>query len=66
MPRRSRLQGATVATDKLFYLFLLFYWIFQDRPDRILQLLDDLPATAGGYSFSAPVLKEREYRVATA
>jgi predicted transposase YdaD len=57
MPRRSRLQGATVATDKLFY------WIFQDRPDRILQLLDDLPATAGGYSFSAPVLKEREYRL---
>jgi len=46
-----------VATDKLFY------WIFQDRPDRILQLLDDLPATAGGYSFSAPVLKEREYRL---
>jgi hypothetical protein len=59
MPRRSRLQGATVATDKLFY------WIFQDRPDRILQFLDDLPATAGGYSFSAPVLKEREYRVTT-
>ncbi len=54
-----------MATDKLFYLFLLFYWIFQDQPDRILQLLDDLPAAAAGYSFSAPVLKEREYRVTT-
>ena len=48
---------AVVASDKLFF------WLFQSRPDRILQLLDDLPADAGGYRFSAPVLKEREYRL---
>jgi predicted transposase YdaD len=46
-----------VASDKLFY------WLFQNQPDRILPLLPDLPADAGGYSFSAPVLKEREYRL---
>jgi hypothetical protein len=41
----------------------LFYWLFQNRPDRILSLLDALPADAGGYRFSAPALKEREYRL---
>ncbi|MFO7629227.1 MAG: DUF2887 domain-containing protein [Prochlorococcaceae cyanobacterium] len=41
----------------------LFYWLFQSRPDRILSLLDALPADAGGYRFSAPALKEREYRL---
>ena len=46
-----------VASDKLFY------WLFQHQPDRILPLLPDLPADARGYSFSAPVLKEREYRL---
>ena len=46
-----------VASDKLFY------WLFQNQPDRILPLLPDLPADAGGYRFSAPVLKEREYRL---
>jgi len=46
-----------VASDKLFY------WIFQHQPDRILPLLPDLPADARGYRFSAPVLKEREYRL---
>ena len=46
-----------VTSDKLFY------WLFQDRPDRIIQLLSDLPADAGGYRFSAPVLKERECRL---
>jgi len=45
------------ASDKLFY------WLFQHQPDRILPLLPDLPADAGGYRFSAPVLKEREYRL---
>ena len=44
------------ASDKLFY------WVFQLAPDRILQLQRDLPADAS-YSFSAPVLKEREYRL---
>ncbi len=46
-----------VASDKLFF------WLFQNQPDRILQLQSDLPADAGGYRFSAPVLKEREYRL---
>ncbi len=46
-----------VASDKLFY------WLFQHQPDRILPLLPDLPADARGYSFSAPALKEREYRL---
>ncbi|MCP9886742.1 DUF2887 domain-containing protein [Cyanobium sp. ATX 6A2] len=41
----------------------LFFWLFQNRPDRILTLLDGLPADACGYSFSAPVLKQREYRL---
>jgi hypothetical protein len=44
------------ASDKLFY------WVFQLAPDRILQLQRDLPADAT-YSFNAPVLKEREYRL---
>ena len=46
-----------MASDKLFY------FLFQSNPDLILRWLDDLPADAGGYSFSAPVLKEREYRL---
>jgi predicted transposase YdaD len=46
-----------LASDKLFYL------IFHSAPDLILRWLQDLPADAGGYSFSAPVLKEREYRL---
>ena len=41
----------------------LFYWLFQSRPDRILNLLDAQLADAGGYRFSAPALKEREYRL---
>ena len=44
------------ASDKLFF------WVFQNAPDRILQLQDDLPADAA-YTFTAPVLKEREYRL---
>jgi len=46
-----------VASDKLFY------WLFQNQPDRILPLLPDLPPDASGYTFSAPGLKEREYRL---
>ena len=46
-----------MASDKLFYL------IFQGAPDLILRWLQDLPADAAGYRFSAPVLKEREYRL---
>ena len=40
------------ASDKLFY------WLFQQHPDRILELLPELAAR-----FSAPVLKERERRL---
>jgi predicted transposase YdaD len=46
-----------LASDKLFY------FLFQSQPDLILRWLRDLPQDAGGYSFSAPVLKEREYRL---
>ena len=44
------------ASDKLFF------WLFQNQPDRILQLLPDLPAEAGGYRFVAPVFKALEHR----
>jgi predicted transposase YdaD len=46
-----------LASDKLFF------FLFQSNPDLILRWLEDLPADAAGYSFSAPVLKEREYRL---
>ena len=46
-----------MASDKLFF------FLFQSNPDLILRWLQDLPADAGGYSFSSPVLKEREYRL---
>ena len=46
-----------MATDKLFFS------IFQSRPDLILSWLDDRPADAAGYRFTAPVLKAREYRL---
>ena len=45
------------ASDKLFY------WLFQNHPDRILELQRDLPAEACGWRFSAPVVKERERRL---
>lgn len=41
----------------------LFFSLFQSSPDLILRWLRDLPADAGGYRFSAPVLKQREYRL---
>ena len=46
-----------MASDKLFF------FLFQSNPDLILRWLEDLPADAAGYSFLAPVLKEREYRL---
>ena len=55
LPRLPSLQP--LASDKLFY------FLFHSNPDLILRWLEDLPADAGGYSFSAPVLKEREYRL---
>jgi predicted transposase YdaD len=41
----------------------LFFWLFQNHPDRIISLCGGLPLDAAGYSFVAPVLKEREYRL---
>ena len=52
----------------------LVYWVFQSHPGWILELQPDLAAeaagdaagaagSAGGYRFSAPVLKEREHRL---
>ena len=38
---------------------------FENNPDRILSLVEGLPADAAGYTFSAPALKEREYRLDT-
>ncbi|MFN7901078.1 MAG: DUF2887 domain-containing protein [Synechococcaceae cyanobacterium] len=46
-----------VASDKLFY------WLFQNHPDRFLELQRDLPPEANGWRFSAPVVKEREHRL---
>jgi predicted transposase YdaD len=41
----------------------LFYWVFQNNPDWILDLQPDLAASPGAYRFSAPALKERERRL---
>ncbi|MEB3155863.1 MAG: DUF2887 domain-containing protein [Cyanobacteriota bacterium] len=46
-----------VASDKPFY------WLFQNHPDRILELQRDLPADAAGWRFSAPVVKALERRL---
>jgi predicted transposase YdaD len=46
-----------VASDKLFY------WLFQQRAERLQPLVASLLPQMGGYVFSAPVLKEREYRL---
>ena len=56
-PGGAQLVQPAVSSDKLFC------FLFQTTPDLILRWLDDLPPDAGGYSFSAPVLKEREYRL---
>ena len=46
-----------VASDKLFF------WLFQGRTDRLLPLVSSLLADMEGYSFTAPVIKEREVRL---
>jgi len=46
-----------VASDKLFY------WLFQQRAERLQPLVASLLPQMKGYVFSAPVLKEREYRL---
>ena len=46
-----------VASDKLFY------WLFQQHAERLQPLVAELLPRMDGYGFSAPVLKEREYRL---
>jgi predicted transposase YdaD len=46
-----------VASDKLFY------WLFQQHAERIQPLVAELLPRMEGYVFSAPMLKEREYRL---
>ena len=46
-----------VASDKLFF------WLFQERTERLQPLVATLLADMEGYSFSAPVIKEREVRL---
>ncbi len=46
-----------VASDKLFF------WLFQNRTDRLQPLIEGLLEDMDGYSFTAPVIKEREVRL---
>ena len=46
-----------VASDKLFF------WLFQERTERLLPLVASILPDMEGYSFSAPVIKEREVRL---
>lgn len=46
-----------VASDKLFF------WLFQERSDRLQPLVADLLDSMEGYSFSAPAIKELEVRL---
>jgi predicted transposase YdaD len=46
-----------VASDKLFF------WLFQGRSDRLLPLVSSHLDDMEGYSFTAPVIKEREVRL---
>ena len=46
-----------VASDKLFY------WLFQQHAERLQPLVAEWLPRMEGYVFSAPVLKEREYRL---
>jgi predicted transposase YdaD len=46
-----------VASDKLFF------WLFQERSDRLQPLVAEMVDTMEGYSFTAPALKELEVRL---
>jgi hypothetical protein len=55
--------GLSVRTLKEFVQLYKLLEQFENNPDRILSLVEGLPADAAGYTFSAPALKEREYRL---
>jgi hypothetical protein len=42
---------------------MLFFWLFQERTERLLPLVDSILPNMEGYSFTAPVIKEREVRL---
>lgn len=46
-----------VASDKLFF------WLFQNRTDRLQPLVEGFLTDMEGYTFTAPVIKEREVRL---
>ena len=46
-----------VASDKLFF------WLFQERTERLQPLVASLLPEMEGYTFTAPVIKERELRL---
>lgn len=46
-----------VASDKLFF------WLFQERTDRLQPLVASVINSMEGYTFSAPAIKEREARL---
>ena len=46
-----------VASDKLFF------WLFQERTERLQPLVHSILPNMEGYSFTAPVIKEREVRL---
>ena len=51
------LTPPVVASDKLFF------WLFQERTERLQPLVASLLSDMEGYTFSAPVIKEREARL---
>ncbi|MCP9903059.1 hypothetical protein KBY72_05165 [Cyanobium sp. BA5m-21] len=55
--------GLSVRTLKEFVQLYKLLKQFQNNPNRILSQVEGLPADAAGYTFSAPALKEREYRL---
>jgi hypothetical protein len=55
--------GLSVRTVKEFVQLYKLLKQLQNNPNRILSQVEGLPADAAGYTFSAPALKEREYRL---
>ena len=56
-------QDLSVRTLKEFVQLYKLLESVENNPDRFLSLVEGLPADAAGYTFSAPALKEREYRL---